>query len=70
MNFYQGFIVLRSRFFYLLEMKNLWWSVFCVYHCFHLDIHPLCLRINSYCDNHFSSGVSFAIVHESFRNLI
>ena len=35
MNFYQYFIILGSRFFYLFELKNIRWSVFCAYNCFH-----------------------------------
>ena len=35
MNVYQDFIVLGDRFFYLFELKNIRWSVFCVYNCFH-----------------------------------
>ncbi len=31
----QYFIVLGSRFFYLFEVKNIRWSVFCVYNRFH-----------------------------------
>src|SRR5215211_308799 len=36
LNLDQHLIVLRSRFCYLLELKDLWWPVFCAYDRFHL----------------------------------
>src|SRR5215212_828074 len=35
MNLQQDFIVLGNRFFYLCNLENIGWSVFCVYHCLH-----------------------------------
>ena len=33
--FDQDLVVLGGRFFDLLDLENVWWSVFCLYNCFH-----------------------------------
>src|SRR4028119_2094776 len=48
-NLDQDFIVPRGRFCHLLETKNPWWSVFCVYDRFHKYpfINSLCHLLNA-----------------------
>ncbi len=52
-NFYQDFIFLGRRFFYLFELENIRWPVFCVYNCFHRNLLTLI-------GSSFRSSVHFA----------
>ncbi|MBA7662164.1 hypothetical protein ES703_70190 [subsurface metagenome] len=71
MNFYQYFIVLGSRFFYLFELKNIRWSVSFIYNCFHKyssNLLGFVIMFHSY--DYISYFLSFFKIPDSFRDIM
>jgi hypothetical protein len=61
MNFYQYFIVLGSKFFYIFELKNIRWSVFLIYIAL-ADPEAIADGLNPLTISHTARTISFEAI--------
>ena len=66
MDFYQDFIVLWGWFGYLLELKNIRWTIVFIYDCFHFFSCLLTFVVVRYYDDNVAFFVSFFYITVCF----